>query len=216
MCKITTEKALKLKEFIECIEDFNLLSPKPCPYMDHIGAIFTDSILQAGLNYRTVVWPRVNFVLHMYPYADTVSSFSDVLGNYGASNVLHLNNTEKINRIDDLISLCLDNGIDTARQLTDFLKNDDNLVALKSIHGIGDKTCDYMKRLLGFDIVAVDRHVRAFIENADIYCHDYYDIKKVVEYTADFIGCARRELDFSIWNYMSEKEHKTIQLEFDF
>ena len=70
--------------------------------------------------------------------------------------------------------------------------------------------------MLGFDTVAVDRHIRSFIESADIFCDDYFDIKEVVEYAADFMEKSRRELDYSIWSYMSRKEQKSIQLTFDF
>lgn len=216
MCKKMTAYALRLKEYIDSMDDFDIISPEPCPYMNHIGAIFTDSILQAGVNYRTVVLPRVNYILHMFPYADTVHAFAEVLNQYGTANVLRWNNNDKVRRMEDLVSFCVDNDIDTANELADYLRCDPHVDDLKSIHGIGDKTCDYMKRLLGFDTVAVDRHVRAFIENAEIYCQDYYDIKEVVEFAADFMECARRELDYSIWNYMSQKERGAYQLEFDF
>lgn len=216
MCKTTTANALRLKEYIDSINDFYFIEPEPCPYKDHIGAIFTDSILQAGLNYRKVVWPRVRNVLETYPYADTVHTFAEVLNHFGTSNILRWNNKEKIRRMEELVSFCLDNNIDNTRQLTDYLKYDSNISNLKSIHGIGDKTCDYMKRLLGFDTVAVDRHVRAFIESADIFCQEYEDIKEIVAFTADFMDCARRELDYSIWSYMSQKEKRQIQLLFDF
>lgn len=215
MCKTMTANALRLKEYIDSIDDFCFINPEPCPYMNHIGALFTDSVLQAGLNYRKVVWPRVNYVLQTFPYADTVQSFSDVLNQFGTANVLRWNNKEKLRRMEDLVSFCLEHDIDSTRQLTEYMKIDMNIDCLKSIHGIGDKTCDYMKRLLGFDTVAVDRHVRAFVESADILCQDYFDFKEVVEFAADFMDCARRELDYSIWNYMSQKESRTLQLEFD-
>lgn len=216
MCRTMTSNALRLKEYIDTIDDFRLIQPEPCPYVDHIGALFTDAILQAGVNYRMVVWPRVSYVLENFPYADTVHSFTEVLNQYGIANILRWNNREKARRMQELVCFCTDNDIDTARELTEFLKNDINVEELKTIRGIGDKTCDYMKRLLGFDTVAVDRHIRAFIESADIMCRDYYDIKEVVEFAADFMDCARRELDYSIWMYMSQKEHKAYQLTLDF
>lgn len=216
MCKTMTAYALKLKEYIDSIDDFDIIPLEPCPYMDHIGAVFTDTILQAGVNYRKVVWPRVNYILRTFPHADTVHTFADVLDQYGTANVLRWNNKDKIRRLEDLVSFCKYNSIDTANELTEYLRYDLHLDELKSIKGIGDKTCDYMKRLLGFDTVAVDRHVRAFVEGADILCKDYYDIKDVVEYAADFMECARCELDYSIWFYMSQKKHKAYQLTFDF
>lgn len=216
MCKTMTSNALRLKEYISQIDDFKFIEPEYCPYINHVGALFTDTILQAGVNYRSVVWPRVAHVLDTFPYATTVSIFAEILENYGTANVLHWSNAEKIQRMNELIWFCLDHQIETSRQLKEFLRYEKNVSMLKDIHGIGNKTCDYLKRLLGFDIVAVDRHIRSFMESADIFCDDYFDIKEIVEYTADFMDKTRRELDYSIWSYMSRKEKKVIQLSFDF
>lgn len=214
-----TSNALRLKEYISKIREidgFKFVEPEYCPYVDHVGALFTDTILQAGVSYRSVVWPRVAHVLESFPYATTVSVFAEVLDNYGTANVLHWNNVEKIQRMDNLVSFCLKNNIETSRQLTKYLRKDENVRKIKDIHGIGNKTCDYLKRLLGFDTVAVDRHIRSFVESADIRFDDYYEIKEIVEYAADFMEMTRRELDYSIWSYMSGKEHKVVQLSFDF
>lgn len=211
-----TSNALRLKEYISQIDDFKFIEPEYCPYINHVGALFTDTILQAGVNYRSVVWPRVAHVLDTFPYATTVSIFAEILENYGTANVLHWSNAEKIQRMNELVLFCLDHQIETSRQLTEFLRYEQNVNMLKDIHGIGNKTCDYLKRLLGFDTVAVDRHIRSFMESADIFCDDYFDIKEIVEYAADFMDKTRRELDYSIWSYMSSKEQKSIQLTFDF
>ena len=211
-----TSNALRLKEYISQIDDFKFIEPKYCPYINHVGALFTDTILQAGVNYRSVVWPRVAHVLDTFPYATTVSIFAEILENYGTANVLHWSNAEKVQRMNELVLFCLDNHIETSRQLAEFLRYEQNVNLLKDIHGIGNKTCDYLKRLLGFDTVAVDRHIRSFIESADISSDDYFDIKEIVEFAADFMDKTRRELDYSIWSYMSRKEQKVIQLSLDF
>ena len=54
--------AQKLAEYILTGSEFEVCDPTPCPYNNHIGALFTDIILQAGVNYATVVHPRVIFV----------------------------------------------------------------------------------------------------------------------------------------------------------
>ena len=106
MCKRMTANALRLKEYIDTIDNFDFIEPEVCPYRDHIGALFTDAILQAGVNYRSVVRPRVESVLMRFPEADTVSAFSKVLDRYGVREVLHWNNTAKIHRMEDLVSFC--------------------------------------------------------------------------------------------------------------
>ena len=216
MCKRKTSNALRLKEYISQMDDFKFVEPEYCPYVNHVGALFTDTILQAGVNYRSVVWPRVTHVLDTFPEATTVSAFAEILQNYGTANVLHWCNVQKIQRMNELVLFCLDNNIETSKQLTKFLRYDENVSKLKEINGIGSKTCDYLKRLLGFDTVAVDRHIRSFVESADIFLNDYYDIKEIVEYAADFMEMTRRELDYSIWYYMARKERNSIQLTFDF
>lgn len=216
MCKIMTSHALRLKEYIDNIDNFHFIEPEVCPYRDHIGALFTDAILQAGVNYRRVVLPRVERVLSSFPEAKTVSSFSNVLNLYGVKDVLRWNNTAKIQRMKDLISFCMVHAIETASDLTGFLNNEAGEEHLKAINGIGDKTCDYLKRLLGFDTVAVDRHIRNFLVDANIMVEDYVEIKEVVEFTADIMDINRRALDYSIWSYMSHNRDNVEELLFDF
>lgn len=208
--------ALYLKEYIRTIDNFRIIEPEVCPYCDHIGALFTDTILQAGMNYRSVVMPRVAHVLDLFPDAKTVKSFSRVLDYYGINNVLNWNDDIKTKRMQELVTFCMFHSIDTTDDLVYFLKEEKGVMALKSINGIGNKTCDYLKRLLGFDNVAVDRHIRTFLADADIRYDNYYEIKDVVEYAADFMGMTRRTLDYSIWSYMSNRERNLQQLAFDF
>lgn len=218
MCRTMTANALRLKEYIDKIDNFLFIEPEVCPYRDHIGALFTDTILQAGVSYRSVVRPRVESVLIRFPEAETVSAFSRVLDCYGVKDVLQWNNTAKTKRMEDLVSFCMTHSIETANDLACFLSNESGEERLKKINGIGNKTCDYMKRLLGFDTVAVDRHIREFLVDANIMNDDYFEIKEVVEYAADFMNMARRKLDYSIWSYMSHKRNNLdkLFLEFDF
>ena len=216
MCRTMTANALRLKEYIDTIDNFHFIEPEVCPYRDHVGALFTDAILQAGVNYRSVVRPRVERVLVRFPEAETVSSFSRVLNHYGVRNVLNWNNAAKIRRMEDLVSFCMFHSIETTNDLTHFLNSKTGEEQLKEINGIGNKTCDYMKRLLGFDTVAVDRHIREFLIDADIVYDDYLEIKEVVEFAADFMDVARRKLDYSIWSYMSHKRNNIGELLFEF
>ena len=129
MCRRMTANALRLKEYIDTIDNFQFINPEICPYRDHIGALFTDAILQAGVNYRSVVRPRVESVLIRFPKATTVSAFSNVLDNYGISKVLNWNNAEKIRRMHDLVFFCKSHSIETALELTDFLNGKDGINA---------------------------------------------------------------------------------------
>ncbi|MDL2290358.1 hypothetical protein LJB95_03030 [Paludibacteraceae bacterium OttesenSCG-928-F17] len=67
--------------------DLDIIDPNNCYYKDHIGALFTDVILQAGLNYKYVVFPRVNYILKNYPMASTVFLFWQLLNSEGYEKV---------------------------------------------------------------------------------------------------------------------------------
>lgn len=216
MCRRMTASALRLKEYIDTIDNFDFIEPEVCPYRDHIGALFTDTILQAGVNYRSVVRPRVESVLIHFPEAKTVTAFSKILNRYGVREVLHWNNATKIRRMEDLLSFCLSHSVETATDLTIFLNSEFGVKQIKEINGIGNKTCDYMKRLLGFDTVAVDRHIREFLVDANIMYDDYFEIKEVVEFAADIMSKTRRSLDYSIWSYMAHKRNNLGELFLDF
>ena len=85
--------------------------------------------------------------------------------------------------------------------------------------GIGYKSVDYLLKLIGEDTVAVDRHLIKFVEEAEITAKGYYDIKRIVQFSADFLNIKRCVLDYSIWSYMSEKSStnsQQIKIEFDF
>lgn len=205
MCTIKTSKALKLKRYIYSITDFEYIEPDICPYNNHVGALLTDIILQAGINYNRIVFPRVVSLLQRFPNAVTLRDFVTLIDSYGLENLLNWRDTEKINRMSDLINFLLSHEINTVQDLIAFVSYKDHLNMLKTIRGIGNKTCDYLLKLLGFDIVAVDRHIKSFIEDAAIDYKDYFDIQLIVSYTADFLKISRRCLDYSIWHYQSRK-----------
>ena len=52
-----------------------------------MGATITDAVLQAGLRYETVVWPRVQHVMTI-PEAATTSGFLAVLRERGGEEVV--------------------------------------------------------------------------------------------------------------------------------
>lgn len=68
---------------------------------------------------------------------------------------------------------------------------------------------------MNVETVAVDRHIINFLEQASIEYVNYHGAKKIVEYAADMLEISRRDIDYSIWYFMSEKPKQRI-LEFDF
>ncbi|WP_202703682.1 hypothetical protein, partial [Flavobacterium sp. UGB4466] len=135
-------------------------------------------------------------------------------------NIINWKHETKLNRIYDCIHFLIENNIDTCYDLKNHLQKNENQQKMLNLEGVGPKTVDYLLKLLNFDVVAVDRHIYSFVEMAEIEIKGYIDIKKTVEFAADFLNISRKSLDYSIWSYMSNKDFlrksKQDQLEFEF
>lgn len=210
--------ARKIVDYISNLDAFEWIEVSSVPAYSHIGALFTDVILQSGLNYEHVVKPRVKRILQLYPEASTLSLFYSLLQTKGAAAVLQWKHDEKIQRMDRLIHFSMSYGIESIYDLIKFISvvnHQDKVIELK---GIGPKTLDYLMKLLGFDTIAVDRHIFKFVEMAGIAELDYYNTKLSVVFAADLLDISRKTLDYSIWKYMMSKEYKknhNLQLSFE-
>ena len=198
--------------FIEQEETFRVVSGRSCYYKDHIGALLTDCVLQAGLNYNSVVAPRVNRLVQKFPEFKTVSAFQKLIENYGLEHLISWNHKVKLDRIRKVIDFCFFNEIETASDLLRFLTAEGNRAKFLEINGIGEKTYDYLLILLEVDAVAVDRHIFNFLSEIGIPSQNYNSVKTVVEYAADLMEIPRRVMDYSIWNFMVQ-DKKAIQYE---
>jgi len=213
-------EARKLANFISSLENFQTyhVAEKFC--YDHIGALFTDIVLQAGVNYAHVVKPRVHRILIKYPEAHTVKRFKEVIDRDGLENIIYWKHNTKIERIHRLIEFSLENKLNSCADLKLYLFKSENQQNLLKLNGVGPKTLDYLLKLLNFDTVAVDRHIYSFVEMADIQTEGYHPTKRIVEFAADFLQVSRSSIDYSIWRFMSNKEPEVKaannQLSFDF
>lgn len=88
----------KLINFIENHQDFNIIKSNSCFYNNHLGAVLTDIILQAGLNYRTVVLPRVLRVYNEFYSANNLDGLLGTINEIGLNNFLNWQNEIKLNR----------------------------------------------------------------------------------------------------------------------
>ncbi|WP_433777925.1 hypothetical protein [Flavobacterium anhuiense] len=215
------KEARKLADFISDLEDdFILYSYENDYNYTHIGALLTNIILQAGLNYNTVVKPRVEKVLLQYPNHNTTSKFQELINSDGLENIINWKHHTKLNRMYDFVDFLMGNNINTCFDLKEYLLSYENQKEVLNLEGIGPKTVDYLLKLLNFDVVAVDRHIYNFVEMAEVEIKGYDYTKKTVEYAADFLDIPRKVLDYSIWSYMSNKDftksNKESQLMLEF
>lgn len=194
--------AHQLADFIFSLDGFVVVSrDRPC--YSHMGATICDSILQAGLNYRTVVEPRVRNIIQQWPSAWRTSSFYGNVKRYGVCNVLAWRHPEKPRRIRELTELFIDQQIETEDCLRTWLKDETNVDSLQSIRGVGPKTADYIKTLVGLPAIAIDRHIRSFTTWAGLQISKYDRIKETVCMAADILGYEHQALDHAIWLYVS-------------
>jgi len=175
---------------------------------NHMGATIIDGILQAGLNYKNVVKPRVDKFKNEYRNLRTTSQFYNLIQEKDLSELINMKG-QKIDRILALTRFLKNEKIETEDDFYEWLKNSDNVLALSNLKGIKDKTIDYFKILTGYkDVVAIDTHLINFIK---LCCEKINDIsyvfaREVLIRSAKELKIEPATLDHSIWYYMSNKK----------
>ncbi len=210
----TLQKARQLANYIQQLKghEFVIYNKKAQQGYNHIGALLTDSILQPGLNYKTVVYPRVQRLLNCYPDSRTTKDFLLILQSGVIKKTINWNNEIKIKRLFAITIFLHNENVECEVDLKRWIMEDSNKEKLRLINGIGPKTIDYMKNLMGVSTVAVDRHVKKFVFQAGVEATEYDEIKKIVEFSADLLRIPRINLDYSIWKYESMKSRKSNQI----
>lgn len=174
----------------------------------HMGAMLSDAVLQRGIDYESVVRPRIAQILSAFPEATTTTAFARILAAKGAPSVLQWANGQKPQTLVALVKLLLEEKIETEDELRLWLQKHENVVRLKQIKGIKDKTADYLKILVGAQTVAVDMHLFAFLAEAGLPAHDYAEAHRIITGAADLLGVEAARLDHSIWRHMSARSSR--------
>lgn len=193
--------AHSLMAYIESLPTWTLIVVDS--HYEHMGAVICDAGLQAGINYRHVVYPRIQSLLSGHPEIKTTSGFLDLLNVHGADVILTWNGVKKLNTITQLAQFFAERGIETTAQLQAWLLEPQHLTDLETISGVGPKTVDYIQLLVGIPAVAVDVHLRNFVRQAGIDLTTYIEVRDVIASTAELMGVGQATLDHSIWSYMS-------------
>ena len=170
---------------------------------EHMGAVVADSVLQAGLNYSTIVRPRVLNIMNSYPELTTVSSLRALVGRQETHEFLNWRHNEKVTRFENLVEFLWRRGVEYAADLREQLALGEFCEAVQRINGIGPKTVDYMACLVGVESIAIDRHVRAFARSAGVENDDYSFLKNSFCCAADLLELPRREFDAWLWQRAS-------------
>lgn len=183
------------------------------PTYGHIGAVFADSILQAGLNYATVVRPRVDRILQDFALADNVAALIEIIDVGETSSFLSWTHETKIKRFEALVRAADRCSVNSVDDLRSRLITQDFESFLLTINGIGPKTYDYMSCLVGIESIAVDRHIRTYARRAGVADDSYSYLKRVFCFAADLLSVSRRSFDSWVWE--REKSRTSRQMSFD-
>lgn len=171
------------------------------PYY-HMGATITDAVLQAGLNYIHVVYPRVLTLLTQYSDYKSTCDFIILMQTVPLDELIHWRNLKKLTLVKTLAWFFHDNGIENEDQLSKWLDDPKHVYELQSYKGIGPKTLDYLSMLSGNQAIAVDRHLFKFLELMDIFTNSYQEANDIFSLAAIRLGFSKYEMDKKVWQYM--------------
>jgi hypothetical protein len=149
---------------------------------------------------------RIDRILQDFPEAATLSGMFNAISSIGVADFLRWHHHIKVSRFVCLAELLRNESIDDCHELRSWLMNSACREKLRAIHGVGPKTVDYLCGLVGLEVIAVDRHIRAFANDAGVTAADYDFLQIVVSYAADLLGVSRRHFDASIWIHVSNQK----------
>lgn len=177
----------------------------PRPASRNIAAIMVDTVFQAGLNYRTVVLPRVIAVASAFPRTDSLDELQQAMETPAFTAALAWSHPEKPARLRQLVTFFRTRGVNSFNQLCAWMSASRNRGALLAVRGIGHKTIDYLCRLLGIPAIAVDRHAQKLLRLAGVVAHDYLEARRILEFAADLLLLNRWVFDRIMWQTMSAR-----------
>jgi hypothetical protein len=196
---------LKLADYMSSVQNFKKIASQPRTIYCHMGATICDTILQAGLNYRTVVAPRISQLLNRWPTARTSTAFLFNLRRYDLYSVLSWTDDEKPRRIVELAEFLVEQDLETECDVADWLSTESHVDSLRQLRGFGPKTTDYLKMMVGVSAIPVDRHVRSFLGKAGIKPKSYSDTQAIFAGAADLLALNRSSLDYAVWRIESNQ-----------
>jgi len=195
-------RSAQLVSYLQSLPGFEIVTPPEESY-NHMGATLTDAVLQAGVNYKHVVQPRVERIRLNYPEATTANAFLVLLEQESTQRILNWKGQRKPDTLLTLTKFLVVQQVETESDLRSWLLSAENREALLTIKGIGAKTIDYLGLLVGEQTVAIDTHIFKLLRAANLPTQDYNKAHRLVSGAADQMGVPRASLDFSIWRYMS-------------
>ena len=196
-------RASRVIAYIESLVTFKL--EKYAEREQHMGVTITDAILQAGIDFESVVRPRLHDV-RQHSQARTTSGFLALLKSQGVNSILRWKGERKPRTVLDVAELLAADSVETELDLKAWLEVPDNVARLLKIKGVGPKTLDYLQILAGVPTVAIDRHLERFLKDAGVTVGSYEEARDVLLQVARRMGVNPAQLDYTIWKYKSDEK----------
>jgi len=173
------------------------------PVSANIAAILVDSVFQAGVNYRSVVFPRVCAVARAFPRLGSLGLMQQAMASQSFWNAVAWKHPEKPQRLRELVDFFCANSVDTIDELREWLRRAENRERLRSVRGVGPKTIDYLSRLVGLPAIAVDRHAQRLLRQVGVASKCYEHNRRVLEFAADLLQISRSLFDHLMWQNLA-------------
>jgi hypothetical protein len=169
--------------------------------LDHVGAILADVVLQTGLNHASVVAPRIDRILRIYPEAATIRGLFAL--SIPTSSFLDWTHPEKICRFDTLTGRLRAAGINSTDDLRTWLAQTGSLEALSELRGVGPKTVDYLRMMAGEPAIPIDRHLRRFLAVAGVHHTEYSVLRASFITGCQLAGVEPAAFESGLWHALA-------------
>lgn len=199
---VLNSNIIKLKEAVKKILPKTISYVERKPY-NNMVATLSDAILQAGMNYKTVVMPRISDILYRYSNFTSTCDFIILFQTVPIEQIIKWKNKKKQNTLCNLAWLLYNEGVNSEEDFRQWGRVSENEEKLLALDGIGYKTVDYLKLLSGLETIPIDRHLFKFLKDSEIPITTYYDASYIFKSVAKELNIEERLLDKIIWDYMS-------------
>lgn len=166
-----------------------------------------DTALQAGLNYATVVRPRVDNLIAAFPDASSISELQQLLSKTPATVLLRWSHPDKVSRFLDLVGLCAVCSVETLDDFQRWVITTAAVTKLRAIHGIGPKSIDYLRMLSGHAAVPMDRHLFRFVAFAGVCTKNYEIAQRAFTDGCTMAGLDTRDAEHQLWILMQSTQN---------
>lgn len=218
-------EGIRFSRFLRALSGFKLVDPDPLLFVEHVGRVVVDGVLQVGHDYEKQVRKRVEQI-RSYPEAGSASGFRLLLKGRGIKQLLDFDSQETQKDLLDVAQFFSVQGIESYSDLREWLGHEehrDGLLSVQSKLGlntrtpfkIADKTADYFRLLVShWDAVAVDKGIKSLLAQAEVVAfnsnrYSYKEKRAIIQLAALELECRPIDLDQSIYRFSFGRPSKS-------